>query len=127
MEATKASFERKHVKALLLLQEATKTDPEFAPAWMSKGMLYVALEQNEKAKECYEEARKIYEKQYERQPDNVDIIKDYVEVLWLLGDKKESLRVLNRAIQKFSEDNTLPVFKKMILKKSGGEINQQLR
>ena len=127
LEATKASFERKHAKALLLLQETTKIDPEFAPAWMSKGMVYVALEQDQKAKECYEEALKIYEKQYEREPDNIDLIQDYAEVLSLLGDKKGSVRILNAAIKKFPKDKTFPLFKKMILKSSEREINQHSR
>ena len=127
LEATEASFERKHDKALLLLQEATKTDPEFAPAWMSKGMVYVALKQNKKAKECYEEALKIYEKQFEREPDNIDLIKEYAEVLSLLGDKKGSVRILNRAIKKFPKDKTLPLFKKMILKSSEREIDRHSR
>jgi len=125
--ATHASFERKHTKALLLLQEATKTDPEFAPAWMSKGMVYVALKQDKKAKECYEEALKIYEKQVEREPDNIDLIKEYAEVLSLLGDKKGSIRILNMAIKQFPKDKTLPLFKKMILKSSEREINQHTR
>jgi len=127
LAATKASFERKHAKALLLLQEATKADPEFAPAWMSKAMVYVALKQNQKAKECYEEALKIYEKQVEKEPDNIDYIKEYAEVLSLLGDKKGSVRILNIAIKKFPEDETLPLFKKMILKSSEREINQHSR
>lgn len=123
LSATKASFERKHAKALLLLQEATKADPEFAPAWMSKGMVYTALNQNQKAMECYEEALKIYEKQIEREPDNIDLIKQHAEVLSLLGDKKGSVRILNRAIKQFPEDETLPIFKKMILKSSDRETN----
>jgi tetratricopeptide (TPR) repeat protein len=127
LEATKASFERKHDKALLLLQEATKTDPEFAPAWRSKGMLHIALKQNQKAKECFEEALKIYEKYYEKEPDNIDFIMDYAEILWLLGDEKESLRILDRAIQKFPQDNTLPVFKKTMLKASEKGIDQHPR
>ncbi|MFO7560090.1 MAG: tetratricopeptide repeat protein [Desulfobacterales bacterium] len=123
LAATKASFERKHAKALLLLQEATKADPEFTPAWMSKGRVYAALKQDQKAMECYEEALKIYEKQLEREPDNIDLIKEHAEVLLLLGDKKGSVRILNRAIKQFPEDETLPLFKKMILKSSEREIN----
>ncbi len=127
MAATKASFERKHAKALLLLQEATKADPEFAPAWMSKGMVYGALNQNQKARESYEEALNIYEKQVEKEPDNIDLIKNHAEVLSLLGDTEGSVRILNRAIKKFPEDETLPLFKKMILKSSEREINQNQR
>jgi len=124
MEATRASFERKHTKALLLLKEATTLDPEFAPAWMSQGKLYEALELNEKARECYEEVLTIYKKQYEEEPENIDRVKDYAEVLWLLGEKKKSLWVLNQAIRKFPEDKTLLVFKKMILKTDEKEINR---
>jgi len=114
LQANMASFERQYDEALALLQEATKKDPEFAPAWLSKGMVYKKMQKEEIAGKCYEVALLLYQKKHDSFPENVDYAKGYAEALSLLGFKKESVKVLDETIAKFPQDKDLLSFKEMM-------------
>lgn len=114
LQANMASFERKYDEALDLLKEANKKDPEFAPAWLSKGMVYKRLQDEDLARKCYEVALLIYQKKHSASPENLDYVKGYAEALSLLGFKEESMRVLDKAIARFPREKDLLSFKEVM-------------
>jgi len=114
LQANMASFERQYDEALALLQEATKKDPEFAPAWLSKGMVYKRLKNEELARKCYEVALLLYQKKHDASPENMDYVKGYAEALSLLGFKEESMKVLDEAIAGFPQEKDLLSFKEVM-------------
>ena len=114
LQANMASFDRQYDEALTLLQAATKKDPEFAAAWLSKGMVYRRLQNEKLARMCYEAAQILYQKKFESSPDNIDYIKGYAEALSLSGKKKESMNVLDEAIARLPQERSLISFKEVI-------------
>lgn len=114
LQANMAAFDRQYEEALDLLQAATKNDPEFAPAWLSKGMVYRRLQNDPLAAKCYEVAQLLYRKKHMSSPDNIDYIKGYAEALSLLGRKEEALKLLDTAIARFPRERALLSFKEVI-------------
>jgi tetratricopeptide (TPR) repeat protein len=114
LQANMAAFDRQYEEALDLLQAATKNDPEFAPAWLSKGMVYRRLQNDPLAAKCYEVAQLLYRKKHMASPDNIDYIKGYAEALSLMGRKEESMKILDEAIARFPRERALLSFKEAI-------------
>jgi tetratricopeptide (TPR) repeat protein len=114
LQANVASFERRYDEALSLLQKATKKDPEFADAWLSKGMVYKRIQNDELARKCYEVALLLYQEKHGSSPENMDYVKGYAEALSLLGYKKESISVLDKAMARFPQEKDLLYFKEVM-------------
>lgn len=114
LQANLASFERQYDKALKLLQTATKQEPTFAAAWLSKGMVYKRLKNDILARKCYEVALLLYQKKYKYEPENTDYLKGYAEALSLLGYKEKSIQILDKAIAGFPQEKSLLSFKEVM-------------
>ena len=114
MQANMAAFDRQYEEALDLLQEATRMDPDYVQAWMSKGMVYRRLQNDELARKCYEVAQLLYYKKHLAAPDNIDFIKGYAESLSLLGRKDEAMTFLDQSIFRLPGEQSLVYFKEML-------------
>lgn len=114
LQANMAAFDRQYEEALGLLQEATRMDPDYVQAWMSKGMVYRRLQNDTLARKCYEVAQLLYYKKHLAAPDNIDFIKGYAEALSLLGRKKEAMMFLDQAIARRPREKALVYFKEML-------------
>lgn len=109
-----AAFDRQYEEALDLLQEATRMDPDYAQAWMSKGMVYRRLQDDRLAGKCYEVGQLLYYKKHLAAPDNIDFIKGYAEALSLLGRKDEAMVFLDQMIARQPGEKSLVYFKEML-------------
>jgi len=124
LQANLASYERQYDEALTLLQAATKKDPDFAPAWLSKGMVYKRLGNEKLSKKCYEVSALLYQKKHAYDPDDIDYIKGYAEALSLLGYKQKAMKVLDEAIAKFPREKNLISFQAVIKRPNPLGFNQ---
>ncbi len=111
-KGAKAMKRDRHRRAVQYLDQAVAAVPDYAEAWVAKGMAHAEMGQISLVRESYLEAEGIYRALLQSEPNNVDLIVSEAYVLVLLGRRLEAARVVDQGQERLPTSTRLIFFSK---------------
>lgn len=111
-KGAKAMQKGRYRRAVQYLDQAVAAVPDYAEAWVAKGMAHAEMEQMGLARESYLEAEAIYRALLQSDLNNVDLIVSEAYVLVLLGRRLDAAWVIDQGLERLPTNTRLIIFSK---------------